>query len=258
MAGSRGYVVDYDRTDIPASYDRGHDHGAAVLDQWMRAIASHVETASVHRILDLACGTGRFAPSLSAHFDADVFGLDPSLKMLQQAQHKRNTRVGLAAGYAEALPLRSQSIDLIFISMAFHHFEAPAVVARECARVLRPTGRVVVRTISADRISDYPYLPFFPGTTALLERRLPSRSAMRAAFEAAALRTVAADVVIQEIARDYAEYADKLSAGADTTLNSLSREQFNAGLAAMRAKRTDTAITEPIDVLVFAASDIAA
>lgn len=52
--------MDYDRTDIRATYDRGHDNGPAVIDQWMRVIESHVEPARVRDILDLACGTGRF------------------------------------------------------------------------------------------------------------------------------------------------------------------------------------------------------
>ena len=80
--------MDYDLTTIPATYDRGHDHGSAVLDQWMDEIASHVEASAIHDILDLACGTGRFAPSLAERFDATVIGLDPSMKMLRVAEEK--------------------------------------------------------------------------------------------------------------------------------------------------------------------------
>jgi ubiquinone/menaquinone biosynthesis C-methylase UbiE len=249
--------VDYDLTDIPATYDRGHDHGGAVLAQWMQAVAAQVDPAGVHAILDLACGTGRFAPSLSDWFDAKVIGLDPSMKMLGLAQAKcaADDRVLLAGGCGEALPLQSQSIDLIFISMVFHHFADPALVGRECARVLRPGGHVCLRTITRDQIPHYPYLPFFPGARAVLERRLPTTEASCAAFEGAGLRRQFAGVVVQHIADDYAAYADKLASGADTTLASLDRREFEAGLAAIRTMHLDagppTAVVEPIDFMVF-------
>ena len=249
--------MDYDLTTIPATYDCGHDHGPAVLEQWMATVASHVDPSTVHDIVDLACGTGRFAPSLAERFDATVIGIDPSLKMLQRAQPKRASsgRVLLAGGYGEALPLRTQSVDLIFISMVFHHFEDPALVARECARVLRSGGSVCLRTITRDQISNYPYLEFFPGSRPLLERRLPTLAATCGAFESAAFRRRFAGIVVQQIAPDYATYADKLSSGADTVLASLEPGEFAAGLAAIRARHAaagpSAPIIEPIDFIVL-------
>lgn len=249
--------MDYDLTTIPATYDRGHDHGPAVLDQWMAEVASHVDAARVHDIVDLACGTGRFAPSLAETFDATVIGIDPSLKMLRQAQPKRASsgRVVLAGGLGEALPLRTASVDLIFISMVFHHFDEPVRVARECARVLRAGGHVCVRTITRDQIPNYPFVEFFPGSRALLDRRLPTLAATCAAFEHAELHRRFAGLVVQQIAPDYAVYADKLASGADTSLASLDPREFDAGLAAIRARHaaagSPAPIVEPIDFIVF-------
>lgn len=222
----------------------------------MTEVAAHVDPDAVHEILDLACGTGRFAPSLAERFNATVIGIDPSQKMLRQAQGLRvgRGRVALVFGYGEALPLRSASIDLIFISMVFHHFAEPVRVAHECRRVLRPGGRVCLRTITADQAANYPYVPFFPGSRSLLEKRLPSVAATRAVFEAASLRPLFAKIVVQQIASDYATYAEKLSSGADTVLASLDPGVFAAGLtsiAALHAAGPPMPIVEPIDLMVF-------
>jgi SAM-dependent methyltransferase len=97
--------VDYDATDIPAVYDLGRDHGPAFLDLWMRTVAAHVRAPRT--ILDLGCGTGRFSNALAAHFDADVIGVDPSAKMLEQARRKPvDRRVRYQSGRGEAIPLR--------------------------------------------------------------------------------------------------------------------------------------------------------
>ena len=70
--------MDYDLTAIPETYDQGHDHGTAVPEQWMTVVEAHVVSANIHRILDLACGTGRFAPALAEKFNATVINTLPT------------------------------------------------------------------------------------------------------------------------------------------------------------------------------------
>ena len=251
--------MDYDSTEIPFGYDRGRDHGPEFLNLWMNIISSFVNEDDVKIILDLGCGTGRFSEALAAHFDAEVIGIDPSKKMLKQAQAKRrDSRVHYRNGNAEALPLADESVDLVFMSMVFHHFENPVLVARECARVLRDRTIAFLRAGSRERLSSYPYVDFFPESRAILEEELPSVSSMREIFESAEFTTIAVDVVVQKIAPNYNVYAEKLSAGGDSVLARLSKTQFDAGLAEMRSYSTPVAmqaVLEPIDILVFRRED---
>src|ERR1051325_5508091 len=133
--------MDYDATDIATTYDRGRSHGPEVLDLWMSTISSHLKGQVVNTALDLGCGTGRFSEALAARFNAEVIGVDPSMKMLQQARRKQlDGRVRYHSGRGEAIPLPDGSVDLVFMSMVFHHFDNPALAARECRRVLREGG----------------------------------------------------------------------------------------------------------------------
>jgi ubiquinone/menaquinone biosynthesis C-methylase UbiE len=247
--------MNYDATDIAANYDRGRDHGSELLDLWMSAVAAYVQGSGVKRILDLGCGTGRFTEALAAKFDAEVIGVDPSAKMLEQAQKKRRDhRVRYQPGSGEQIPLNDDSVDLIFMSMVFHHFNDPLRAARECRRVLAEGGTLCLRAGTFERIPSYPYVPFFPASLPLLEECLSKALFVRETFEAAGFRTVAHDLITQQIAPSLECYAEKLAAGADSVLARLPQDDFESGITALRshAARADIqAVTEPIDVFVF-------
>ena len=252
--------MNYDATNIPATYDRGREHGPEIHTLWMNVVAQYVADQSIKAMLDLGCGTGRFTEDLAVRFDAEVIGVDPSKKMLEQAQRKRrDARVSYQLGRAEALPLQDASVDLVFISMVFHHFDDPALAAHECRRVLRDQGTVLLRAGTREQISSYPYVDYFPETRPLLEECLAAGVLIREVFESAGFRTVAVDVVTQEIAPNLGAYAEKLSAGADSVLARLSPRDYEAGLNALRthAATADTqGVCEPIDVFVFRQVDV--
>ena len=247
--------MNYDATDIPIGYDRGRDHGPEVLQLWMNVVSSHLEGQRVNTILDLGCGTGRFSEALAVRFDAEVIGIDPSKKMLEQARRKRrDRRIRYEIGRGESIRLPANSVDVICMSMIFHHFDNPALAALECRRVLRNGATGFLRAATRERIPSYPYVDFFPPSRPVLEECLPTSNFVGEIFEAAGFRTLTRELVTQEIAPSYAAYAEKLSAGADSVLARLSQSEFAAGMQALRSHAAlvdDQAVFEPIDVFVF-------
>ena len=250
--------MDYDSTTIPAGYDLARSHTPEVLDLWMNTIAACVDQGSIRIVLDLGCGTGRFSQALASRFAADVVGIDPSAKMLAQAQAKpHSSRVRYAMGRGEEIPLSSHSVDLVFMSMVFHHFKSPALVARECGRVLRDGGLVFLRAGTLEQVPSYPYVPFFPGSVSIMERTLVANQVVRGTFESAGLRTIETGVLVQQVASTYAAYADRIAAGGDSVLADLDPLEFEVGLNALRdhAARVDPkAVIEPIDFFAFGSS----
>jgi hypothetical protein len=73
-------------------------------------------------------------------------------------------------------------------------------------------------------------------------------------FEAAGFRLSASEVIIQTIAPNWNAYVDKLSARGDSVLATLSAQEFESGLAAVRrhvAEAANQRVVEPIDLFVF-------
>lgn len=100
------------------------------------------------KLLDLATGTGvvaRAAAEVTGDTKA-IIGMDASLGMLLSGRATPNPKV---QSPAESLPVRSGSFDRITIGYALRHFADLNVVFAECARVLRPGGKLVVLEITA-------------------------------------------------------------------------------------------------------------
>ena len=90
--------------------------------------------------LDLGCGTGYFSRALAQRFAmADGAAVDIAEGMLKHAQPLAGAK-HFIAGDAEALPLRSNSRDLIFSSLALQWCGDFARVLAEAQRVLQPGG----------------------------------------------------------------------------------------------------------------------
>ena len=98
-------------------------------------------------LLDLATGTGVVARA-AAQVTGDprsIVGMDPSIGMLRGG-HTESAKV---QSPAETLPFASASFDRITIGFAMRHFSDLSVVFRECHRVLRPGGKLLILEITA-------------------------------------------------------------------------------------------------------------
>jgi SAM-dependent methyltransferase len=139
-------AMNYDKTEIPATYDKARALSPETRRLWYDLLSVHVDRAEISLIIDLGCGTGRFSELLAAHFGVQVIGIDPSLKMLDQARGKPAIgNVVYCQGLAEAVPFRDGCADFVFMSMVYDHFCDPSAVAKECHRVLRRGGYASIR-----------------------------------------------------------------------------------------------------------------
>lgn len=102
-------------------------------------------------VLDVAVGTGLVARAARKAMGSQgrVIGLDASIGMLGQA--RRSASLSLVQGFAESLPVRDGTVDLLTIGYALRHVADLVVTFREFQRVLKPDGVVLMLELTRPR-----------------------------------------------------------------------------------------------------------
>ncbi|HEV7522470.1 MAG TPA: class I SAM-dependent methyltransferase [Candidatus Angelobacter sp.] len=129
--------------EFASGYDPIMSSDPAYRDLLTRIVERIPENAQ--NILDLGCGTGALTKLCHlVHPQARIVGLDPALKMLEEARIRIQTsKVSFQEGSAADLSMfPSHSFDAVVSNFALHHLshDDKKVCAREVFRVLRPGG----------------------------------------------------------------------------------------------------------------------
>ena len=122
-------------------YAKGRPCYADGLFAYMRDTL-HITAESV--LADIGSGTGIFTQQL-LECGCKVFAMEPNRDMREKAEEtlSHNKNFVSVNGSASHMGLPDHSVDLITAAQAFHWFE-PEAFRRECHRVLKPGGRVMI------------------------------------------------------------------------------------------------------------------
>lgn len=103
------------------------------------------------RIVDAGAGTGYSLPWLAALAgpDGEVVAVEPSNAMRQRAAARVADlpNVQLRRGRLEKLPVEDGWADALLLCLSLGHTDDPVAALADCARVLRPGGRVAVADV---------------------------------------------------------------------------------------------------------------
>jgi demethylmenaquinone methyltransferase/2-methoxy-6-polyprenyl-1,4-benzoquinol methylase len=110
---------------------------------WRRRTVKSLQLSPGAMVLDLACGTGDLCRMLAKRGYRPV-GVDRSAGMLAA----QRTTAPLIRGDALVLPFRSNSVDGVVCGFALRNFSSLKPFLRECARVIRPGGRVALLEVA--------------------------------------------------------------------------------------------------------------
>lgn len=133
--------------DRAGEYDRGwRGRLHHTISENTAALAAETVAAPV-RVLDVGCGTGYLLRTLARRYPdaAELAGIDAAPNMIDAARGiSDDPRLSFATGVAERLPYPDASADLVVSSTSFDHWSDQSAGLRECARVLRAGGHLVL------------------------------------------------------------------------------------------------------------------
>jgi SAM-dependent methyltransferase len=186
------------------------------------------------RVLDIGCGTGRFATLLAAEHGARVWGIDPSPEMLAVARRRASRSVGFRVGRAEELPFKDGWFERATMWLVTHLVDRPAAFG-EARRVLAGDGRFVVATFDPAHFDCFYLNRVFPSLQAIDRARFPRPKELTGALDAAGFGDVRLRPLCQRGCIEKAEALERVRGRHISTLRLLSDTEFEEGLA--RAER---------------------
>jgi ubiquinone/menaquinone biosynthesis C-methylase UbiE len=192
------------------------------------------------RVLDVGCGTGRFALAL-AERGARVWGVDPSEDMLREARSNAAGKAAFKQARAEALPFKDGWFDRAVLRLVVHLVERPQAL-REVARVLGPGGRIVIATFAPSSFEDFWVARVFPQVVEIDRRRFPERDQLADELGLAGFANVGTRRLAQKGRLTRAEALERIRGRFISTLRLLDEQAVADGLA--RAARE---LPDPVD-----------
>jgi len=131
----------YQADEVAQEYDvKRFSRGGRLIDRReKRAVLEALNPLEDRKVLEIACGTGRFTVML-AERGADIVGLDISSAMMAEGRKKARAagvadHIEFLRGDAARLPFPDDHFDTVFAMRFFHLADTPAKFLAEMCRV---------------------------------------------------------------------------------------------------------------------------
>jgi SAM-dependent methyltransferase len=213
---------------LAAGYDRLRPAGRA----WQELADATLEAIGpARRLLDVGCGTGRFAVLAQRRLGGRVWGVDPSPEMLAQARARDARGVGWKLAGAERLPFKDGWFDAVHAHLVLHLVDDLDLALGEMSRVLSGEGRAVVVSFQPEHFSRFHLNRYFPSIEAIDRARFPDPQRLSAGLAAAGLAEVTVRTVRQRLALEPERVLERVRGRYISTLHLLDAAEYRRGLA---------------------------
>ncbi|MBN1238607.1 MAG: methyltransferase domain-containing protein [Gammaproteobacteria bacterium] len=141
--------------DVEVWVDRFESEGREAYD-FREQIVEGIGLRPGQSVADVGAGTGLFEPLLAARVGGSgkVYAVDivPSFieHIEEKAAERGLTQVEAVLGAEDSIRLPADSVDVVFVCDAYHHFEDYEAMLESIHTALRPGGKLVI--VEFDRV----------------------------------------------------------------------------------------------------------
>ena len=129
--------------------------------KFKRLLAEHIKLDENANVLDVACGNGSLLALLSKEKNINGFGIDLSDRMIKNAI-ANNPKMKFYVAGCEAMPFENDTMDVMTVSAAYHHFPDVKTFAKEAKRVLKENGKIYIADVYLNPVLRFICNPFVP------------------------------------------------------------------------------------------------
>ncbi len=166
--------VNYDK--VASDYDRRYlkNTHQGVLNTLRRILSQE----NPKKVVEVGSGTSHWLKALRSIVNVDLFGIDSSFEMLKGVGERQG--LNLCQGQAENLPIKPESLNIVFCINAFHHFTDKIEFIKEGYRVLSNDGILAIIGMDPrDARNKWYIYDYFEGTYEHDLSRFPSWSRIK-------------------------------------------------------------------------------
>ncbi|HVX44367.1 MAG TPA: class I SAM-dependent methyltransferase, partial [Mycobacteriales bacterium] len=155
-------------------------------------------------------------------------------------------------GDVARMPVAPGSVDRVLMSLLLHRVPDPAAVIAEAARILRPGGMILIKTVAPeDAAVAVPYR-FFPAMVAAQRSRMPATDALAAWIEQAGLGEPQVHRIVRERRLRPDELEQEIRSAVPVRYPEMDPEQLEDGLARMHTELAAQPIEPRINTVLVA------
>lgn len=183
-------------------------------------------------VLDIGCASGAYTMPLAALARSKAIAVDPSIGMLKRMQGKlaASSDLALLQAEGEQLPLRSNSVDLVFMSYVLHQVRDRRHLLSEAFRALRERRKIAVLTSSHKQLRLDIVHRYFPGVLRLNLNRFPSLPEIRSLLGASGFCRIGLSQISTAEKISLQALREKVEGKYISALALLPEERFQKGL----------------------------
>lgn len=187
------------------------------------------------RLIDVGCGTGRFASLAADRLGARVWGVDTNEAMLEQAKTHAGGKLAFRRAAAERLPFKEGWFDAGHMHLVLHLLADPAAALTELARVLGAGARLVIVTFDPDHFRRFYLNPYFPSIEAIDAERFALPQTTEAQLEAAGFEPVTLERIERSFTVPAADVLERVRGRYISTLSLIPADEYATGLERLEA-----------------------
>lgn len=136
-------------------FETGHETLVAATDALTNQMLALANLQPGLQVLDIGCGTGKAACRIAKEFDCKVIGISPSKVCVDNAAAKAaelalESQVQFRIGDGTRPEFADSSYDCAWVMESSHLMPDKAALIRECSRILKPGGRLVLCDVMLD------------------------------------------------------------------------------------------------------------